>query len=268
LKNTFNNISYFQEVPIEQMKELAGHSVEKMVLSTGVLNHIYDLRRQDEYTFHHSMNVSIICGVIGKWMNIKGDRLKDLVLAGLLHDIGKLLIAPEIINKPGRLTEEEYLAVKQHPALGYQLVQKTQGVSRDVTFGILQHHEKMDGTGYPMGVEAKRIIEFAKIIAVADIYDALTSDRVYRGGVAPFVAIEIMANEMFGKLDPQTCFTFLDNIKDSLVGNIITLSDGRDAEVIYIGPNLAARPVVFAVDGEIIDLDKRKDLRIVGVKKK
>ncbi|MDR1702125.1 MAG: HD-GYP domain-containing protein [Sporomusaceae bacterium] len=268
IKNTFQNISYFQEIPLGQMQELAGYSIEKMASATSALNYIYGLRKQDEYTFHHSIDVSIICGIIGKWLDIKGPRLQELVLAGLLHDIGKMMIPQEIINKPARLTEEEYNIVKQHSTLGYQLVQKTPGVSKDIAFGILQHHEKMDGSGYPMGVEGKRINQFAKIIAVADTYDALTSERVYRGSLAPFVAIEIMVNEMFGKLDPATCFTFLDKIKDTLIGNVITLSDGRDAEVIHIGPNLAMRPVVIAVDGEIIDLDKRKDLRIIEAKKK
>jgi len=268
LKDTFNNISYFKEVPIDKMKELAGTSIEKMISTTGVINHIYTLHRQDEYTFQHSMNVAIICGILGKWLKIKGDRLKDLVLAGLLHDVGKASIPDEVLNKPGKLTEEEFNIIKQHPTYGYQMVQKTQSVSRDVLLGILQHHEKMDGTGYPLGADSSRINEFAKIISVADIYDALTAERVYKKGVAPFLVVEMMLNEMFGKLDPSTCFTFLNNIKDTLIGSIVFLSDGREAEVIHVGQHLSTRPVVYASDGEIINLEEMKHIHVVGARRK
>lgn len=268
VKSTFCSIRYFKELPLDQMKELAGQAIEKMISRVGVINHIYMMRRQDDYTFHHSINVAIICGILGKWMGITGIKLKELVLAGLLHDVGKMRIPLEILNKPGQLTLDEFEIMKQHTTHGYQMLQQSQTISREVSFGILQHHEKMDGSGYPLGVDGSRINEFAKIMAVADVYDAMTSDRVYRGGVVPFVVVEMMVKEMFGKLDPMACSTFLNNVKDYLVGNVVILSDGREAEVIHMGHYLASRPVVFADNGEIIDLEVRKDISIVEAKGK
>ncbi|BBB93303.1 MAG TPA: HD-GYP domain-containing protein [Methylomusa anaerophila] len=263
IKDSFSKMRFFKEVPLAAMQELADQSIDPLISSIGVLNHLHMVRRQDDYTFHHSVNVSIICGVLGKWLGYSGQELKDLILAGLLHDVGKTQIPVEILNKPGKLSPEEMETMKLHTTRGYQMVREISNIPPGVGYGILQHHEKADGTGYPFRVKDIQIHAYAKVIAIADIYDAMTSDRVYHRKATPFAVAEMLFDEMYGKLDPAICTVFLNNVRDYFIGNIVELSDGREAEVIYLGQYLASRPVVYAQDGESIDLEKRKDVSII-----
>lgn len=265
LKESFSKIRFFKEVPLNSMRELASNSIEPLVNTTGVINHINMVRRQDDYTFHHSVNVAVICGVLGKWLGYTGEKLKDLILAGLLHDVGKTQIPLEILNKPGKLTEEEMEIMRLHTTRGYKLVKDTPDIPGGIVHGILQHHERFDGSGYPLGVPGDKIHRFAKIIAIADIYDAMTSDRVYHRKVSPFAVVEMIVEEMFNKLDPEIGSVFLNNVRDYFVGNIVELNDGRQAEVIYLGQFMAARPIVVTEDREYIDLEHNKNLSIVKV---
>ncbi|WP_425060729.1 hypothetical protein SCACP_14720 [Sporomusa carbonis] len=265
IKSAFSQIRFFKEVPLTNMRELANNSIEPLVNSNGVINHMHMVRRQDDYTFHHSVNVAVICGVLGKWLGYTGKNLKDLIFAGLLHDVGKTQIPVEILNKPGKLSHEEMDIMRLHTIRGYHLVRSTPGIPVGVIYGVLQHHERFDGSGYPFSVRGDKIHEYAKIIAIADIYDAMTSDRVYHRKVSPFAVVEMLVEEMFNKLDPAICTFFLNNVRDYFVGNIVELNDGRQAEVIYLGQFMASRPVVLTQDGEYIDLERNKSLSIAKV---
>ncbi|WP_371368767.1 hypothetical protein SRRS_22120 [Sporomusa rhizae] len=265
LKDSFSNTRFFKEVPLVTLRELANNSIEPLINSNGVINHIHMVRRQDDYTFHHSVNVAVICGVLGKWLGYSGTELKELILAGLLHDVGKTQIPLEILNKPGKLKPEEMEIMRLHTTRGYQLVRDASNIPSGVLYGILQHHERADGTGYPLGVTSDQIHKYAKIIAIADIYDAMTSDRVYHRKATPFAVVEMIVEEMFNKLDPEIGSVFLNNVRDYFVGNIVELSDGRQAEVIYLGQFMASRPIVVTEDREYIDLERNKDLSIVSL---
>ncbi|MBP2654129.1 MAG: rpfG 14 [Firmicutes bacterium] len=264
LKEAFDKTRYFKEVPLAKMQEIADRSIESMVKATGVISHLGMIRNTDDYTFRHSVNVGIIAGVLGKWLGYTGDKLRELVLCGLLHDIGKTQIPLEILNKPGSLTAEEMDIMEGHAILGFELVKKTD-LSQDVLIGILQHHERLDGRGYPFQLVGSEVAHYARIVAVADIYDAMTNDRIYHRAKTPFKAIEEVFSGMFGKLDPDIALTFLDHLKDSLVGYIVRLSDGSDARVIYLDNTRLARPVVKLSDGKYIDLEVRRDLVIAEV---
>jgi putative nucleotidyltransferase with HDIG domain len=265
LRDAFTKIRFFNEVSLAAMRELINDSIEPLINSNGVINHMQMVRRQDDYTFHHSVNVAVICGMLGKWLGYSGDDLKDLMLAGLLHDVGKTQIPIEILNKPGKLTPEEMEIMRLHTIRGYHLVRGMSNVSRGVIYGVLQHHERFDGSGYPFAVPGDKIHKHAKIIAIADIYDAMTSDRVYHRKASPFAVVEMIVEEMFDKLDPAIGAVFLNNVRDYFVGNIVELSDGRQAEVIYLGQFMASRPIVMTQDQEYIDLECNKSLSIVKV---
>ncbi len=265
LKESFAKIRFFKEVPLAAIRELTNNSIDPLVNSTGVINHIHMIRRQDDYTFHHSVNVAVICGVLGKWLGLAEQDLQDLMLAGLLHDVGKTQIPLEILNKPGKLTPEEMEIMRLHTIRGYRLVCDIPNLPMGVAYGVFQHHERFDGSGYPLGVASDKIHDYAKIIAIADIYDAMTSDRVYHRKITPFAVVDMILEEMFHKLDPEIGIVFLNNIRDFFVGNIVELSDGRQAEVIYLGHFLASRPVVVTSDIEYIDLERNKSLSIVKV---
>ena len=265
VKNSFSKIRFFKDVPLADMQELASNSIEPLINSTGVINHLNMVRRQDDYTFHHSVNVAIISGLLGKWLGCSDSEMKDLVLAGLLHDIGKTQIPLEILNKPGKLATDEMKIMQQHTTRGYKLLQEKMELPDGVVHGILQHHERADGSGYPLAVQGCQIHKYAKIIAVADIYDAMTSDRVYHRKSTPFTVVEMIVEEMFNKLDPEIVTVFLNNVRDYFIGNIVELSDGRQAEVIYLGQFMAARPIVLTEDKEYIDLERDKTISIVKV---
>lgn len=238
-----------------------------MVESIGVINHLHMVSRQGDYTLHHSVNVALICGVLGRWLGYNERELTDLVLSGLLHDIGKTQISLEILNKPGKLSEEEMNIMQTHPSVGYKMLRENTNLSANICYGVLQHHERLDGSGYPFKIQGNQIHKYAKIIAIADIYDAMTSNSAYRTKATPFSVVEVMTEEMFNKLDATICTVFLNNVRDYFVGNIVKLSDGRNVEVVYLGQSAGTRPTVRTQDNQFIDLERRKDIQIVDLVK-
>lgn len=263
IERSFSTMRYFKEVPLMQMKELVDTSINLMIDAAGVFSYLQIIRKQDDYTFRHSINVAIISGILGKWVGLTGETLKDLILAGLLHDIGKSQIPVEILNKPTKLTREEMKIMRGHTIEGYKMLVGESGTNEGLLSGVLQHHEKIDGTGYPFGISGEQIHIFARIIAVADIYDAMTSDRVYRKKQTPFAVIDEIKQETFGKLDPAICLSFLRNIADNFIGAKVLLSNGEEAEIIYQGNH--AYPTVCTRDGRFIDLERNKSIVIVGM---
>lgn len=263
LQTAFDTVRYFKEVPITEMQELADDTEKNFINMIGTINFLHKVRSQDDYTFQHSVNVGIISGLLGKWTGYRGAELKKIIMAGLLHDIGKTQIPLEILNKPGKLSVTEMDIMKQHTTYGYQLLENEADIPQTVKLGVLQHHERLDGSGYPRQITEKMIHQAAKIIAIADIYDAMTSDRVYQQKTAPFSVVETIVAEMYHKLDPGVSIAFLNNVRDYFIGNVIQLSDGRFAEVIFLGRTLASRPLIRTDDGEFIDLEERNDLYIV-----
>lgn len=221
------------------------------------------MREYDDVTFAHSISVSLLCRLIGEWMQFPERELQVLSTCGLLHDIGKLQIPSEIISKPGKLTDEEFRKVKEHPTLGYRLL-KDRDFDERVKMATLLHHERCDGNGYPMHVRTDKINEFSKIVMVADVYDAMTADRSYRAGMCPFKVLGIMEEEGLQKYDPSILMMFLGKTAQAYINSTVCLSDQSVGEVISINRNCVSRPLVKVGDS-FIDLDKRKDIQIIRV---
>ena len=210
--------------------------------------------------------MGVISGVIGKWVGLTDDVLQELVLTGLMHDVGKTQIPDSILNKPGKLSDAEMEIMKIHAAHGYRLLKKTCQVPEAVMLGVLHHHERIDGSRYPQKLTGDQLSLNAKIMAVADVHDAMTSNRVYHRGVSPFSVIAEFSSAMFDKLAPEICSVFLNNFKDSLVGSIVRLSDFSAGKVIFIDRQRLDRPIIQTLDGQnYINLMERPDLHIVGV---
>jgi len=171
----------------------------------------------------------------------------------------------EILNKPGPLSAEEMAVMKEHPTRGYKLLEDTDRIPQSVKFGVLQHHERLDGSGYPESLTGGDIVDYARIIAVADMYDAMTSQRVYRSALTPFSVVAEVFGEMFARLDPAVALPFVSHVRDSLVGYLVRLSDGTEARVVYLDKERPAQPVVKLAGGDYVDLEKRRDLKIVEV---
>lgn len=265
VKNAFQNIRRCRKIPLDQLMNLSEQVTDSLVKTRGVINYLHVLQLVDDYTFQHSVNVAILSGLFGRWLGINDAELKQLVFAGLLHDIGKTQIPLSILNKPGKLTKHEMEIMKGHTVQGYEILKKAGVSDTKVLNGVWSHHERLDGSGYPRSLAGDDIDETAKIIAIADIYDAMTSDRVYRRSVTPFIVVETLYSEMFEKLDPTICSVILNYLQDFFVGNIVKLNDGRQAEVVYVDKTREARPVVKTSGGEYIDLNKNRQITIVEV---
>lgn len=265
LQNVFQKTRYSGHVPMQVVEGLVT-GVEELIYTIGVLNQIKKIViNKEDYTFRHSINVAIVAGLMGKWLGLAEYVIQQLVLAGILHDIGKTQVALSILNKPSELSLSEMSEMKKHPMLGYQLLQEYKEVPQLVKLWILQHHERLDGSGYPYARTGDQVSYHAQMIAVADIYDAMTSNRVYRNAATPFGVIDELCAEMFGKLDPHICTTFLDKLNESLIGNSVRLNNGTEGVIIHIDCIRGTKPLIKTSQGDCIDLEKIKQLQIVEV---
>lgn len=215
---------------------------------------INNMRQYDDSTYAHSINVALIANVLATWLGMKEKDVLLVTQCGLLHDIGKLQVPGKIIKKPGKLTSSEYNIVKTHPFAGYEILSK-HNMNPHIINSALMHHERCDGTGYPYGLTSERIDKFAKIISIADVYDAMTSARVYRGALCPFKVIEIFESEGLQKYDTKYILTFIENVLNTYIQNRVRLSDGRTGEVIMINRHSLTRPLIRS-GSSYIDLSK------------
>ncbi len=228
--------------------------------SNNIFDMLHNMRNYDDSTYAHCINVSLICGVFGKWLNMSEKDIETLTLAGLLHDIGKLLIPEQIIKKPSKLTNDEFEIIKSHPSKGYELFRHSSLDSR-IKNAILMHHEKCDGSGYPFGLEASAIDFFAKIVTIADIYDATTSARIYRGPLCPFTVIDLFKQDGFQKYDPRLMMVFLENVVSTYLGQDALLSNGETGTIVFINKSDFSKPIV-KVGETCIDLSKEFNLTV------
>lgn len=219
-----------------------------------VFDMLHNLRHFDDLTYTHGLNVSLICNVLATWLNFSPEDVELATQCGLLHDIGKLKIPEEIIKKPARLTDAEYEIIKKHPVEGYHILKKCQ-VNPHIINSALMHHERCDGGGYPLGLTAGRIDKFAKLVSIADVYDAMTSARIYRGPLCPFKVIEIFEHEGLQKYDTRYIMTFLENIVNTYISQKVRLSDNRIGTIILSNPRTLSRPLVKC-DDTYVDLSK------------
>lgn len=256
----FRHIKRFGEVPIAEMNELVDQKIILLVESIGGIAHFNEMRSYSDNTFSHSLNVAVIAGILGKWCNYRNAELKNIILSALLHDIGKLSVPLSILNKPGRLSDEEFAVIKKHPQEGYQMINEDARISNDIKLGIWQHHERLDGSGYPRGLVGNEIFAVAKIISIADAYDAITSERIYHHKKTPLEALDILAEDMFKKLDPVACMTFMEHMENYFIGNSVILSNGQQAKIIGFNTKekCFTKPLVCLYNGDILNLQKER----------
>lgn len=263
-EKVFSDIKFGKKIIITEITDEMDDFIKEVVKNDNILGRMRQLEEKDNYTFNHSLNVCMLSTMIGKWLGYSTIQLKQLALGGLFHDIGKLRISNDIINKPGKLTEDEYEIIKKHTNYGYEILSNTIGISKNVCLAALQHHEREDGSGYPNELNGDEIHEFAKIVAVCDIYDDMTSDRVYKERKSPLLVAEYLDDESFEKVDPRIARIFLDNISEFYVGNEVKLSNGEVGKIIYVHPQIPTKAIVKVGDKYINFLEEQK-LEIVDV---
>lgn len=212
------------------------------------------LKVSDEYTFKHSVDVATMAMIVAKKMGYLEEEVYDIGVAGLLHDLGKAKVPPEILNKPGKLTEEEFEIMKKHSIHSYNILKENKGIKDSVKLAVLQHHEKINGQGYPMGLEASQICKFAKILTVVDIYDALVTERPYKAAFTQRDAVEMLM-AMTYELDMDALKGFLGSVILYPVNCIVQLSNGETARVVENYTEYILRPKVVGLQsGKIYDL--------------
>lgn len=233
------------------------HEVDTILERTRNPLHLLDmmhcLRGFDDITYMHSMNVALICNVIGTWLGLPPDELRVLTLCGLLHDVGKLKIPHEIIAKPGKLTDEEFDMIRSHPKLGYDILY-SKALDNRVKLAALQHHERYNGSGYPRRLTGPEISNFSSIVAIADVYDAMTSNRSYRKGICPFTVIATFEKEK-DLYEPSLLYLFMKRTIEAYVNTEVLLSNGERGKVVLLNQNLLSRPVVIT-DSKTYDLSR------------
>lgn len=263
LKSTLLDISDGGEIELDQLYDLTEGVMHKLKYKSDVFNYLHYIKDKDQHTYTHSANVSLLANLFGKWINLDEQNLVLLTTAASLHDLGKTKIPDEILNKKTKLTDEEFAVMRTHTTLGYRIMEE-QDIPKIIKLAALTHHEKMDGSGYPMGFKSDQIHDFAKIIEICDIYDAMTANRVYRGKLCPFEVIKSFEHQSYGILDTAYLRIFLQNVAYTYVGRWVRLNDGREGEVVFINPNYLSAPIV-RVEDELIDLSRNKSVKILAV---
>ncbi|HKL80219.1 MAG TPA: HD-GYP domain-containing protein [Mobilitalea sp.] len=253
-------VSEQKEIDTDQLLSDMSKILYQSDSNIALFNMLHCMREHDDTTYIHSLNVSLICNIIGRWLNFTPEDLEVITLCGLLHDIGKLMIPSDIIMKPSKLSKEEFTTIKTHTLRGYNIL-KNKNIDSRIKHAALMHHERCDGSGYPYGFISDQIDSFSKLVAIADVYDAMTCARVYRGPLCPFEVISIFETEGLTKYDPKYIMTFLEGVVQTYINNNVRLSNKQEGEIIMINKFELSRPVVKVGD-QFIDLAKHRDLYI------
>ncbi|WP_010647356.1 HD-GYP domain-containing protein [Oceanobacillus massiliensis] len=255
LKSTFKQIK--QEGPLRNSYILnkneknLGNIVEQILAeiqnNEKSLTLLSDIFISDDYIFQHSLNVAIYSLAIGVKLNYSRKSLVEIGVGAMLHDVGKIFIDPEILNKPEQLTDNEFEIIKSHTQIGYDYLRKQSDLSAVVAHCAYQHHERLDGSGYPRGISEKDMLPYAKLIGIADVFDAVTSNRIYRDAMLPHEGLEILYAGAMNLFDKEMVEAFKKSIAVYPEGLSLELSDGRQGIVIRQNKELCDRPVLRIV---------------------
>ena len=255
-----------EEVTVDAVHQVVDEAIQMLDEAHGdvnVFDMLHNMRENSDLTYAHSINVALICHVIAEWIGMTKGDITLAFTCGILHDIGKLRMPEELINKTDKLTKEEFDKLKTHPIEGYNML-KNLPLDKHIKNAALMHHERSDGSGYPIGLKGDDIDKFARIVAIADVYEAATAPRVYRKGLSPFEVFAMFENEGIQKYDTQMVLTFMRKLADNYRLNRVRLSDGREGEIVFINKQALARPTVRCGE-QFIDLSKEKELTITEI---
>lgn len=217
-----------------------------------------------DYIYHKSIMVSLTSYSLARWSNYPQKDLMQIALAGLLHDIGIAKVDSSIIEKKTKLTPQEREEIKQHTLLGYMILKSVPALNEGAKLCALQHHEREDGSGYPLAVKGDKIHSYAKIVMIADIFHAMTNDRFYNSAISPYLVLEQLFTESFGKVDPTLVQVFINKSTQFTNGTLVKLSDNRVGEIVFSDRAHPTRPWVN-VNGTIVNLATERSLFVKDV---
>ncbi|KIL41308.1 hypothetical protein SD70_07575 [Gordoniibacillus kamchatkensis] len=257
----FQDVRYSKKVPLADIRKHIIPAIHQSSDELNVFGLLSSLQAKDDYTYRHNIGVAVLATLIGKWLNMKEHDLLQLSTAALLHDIGKMMIPPDILDKPDKLTNEEFELMKKHIVFGYELIKGTVGTNHRQALVALQHHERMDGRGYPFGLEQEKIDYFSRIVMIADVFHAMTSQKIYRSATPLYEILRNISQNAFGVFDAKIVSVFLNRIMQSLVGHEVVLTDGSKGKIVYINPFAPVHPLV-QIEELFLDLSKHTEAQI------
>lgn len=263
-RNIVEDIRFGRQLYLNPVEIYSIQICKYLVNDSDILAFLNSVQDKYPYMYSHPVNVAFLSFVIGKWMKLDNSKLEKLVLTGLLHDIGKAKLKDSLLNKADPLSLEEMEKLRAHPVIGYKILKNLDKFDTEVLQGVLFHHERMDGKGYPLGLKKDQIHLFSRIIAVADTFDAITATKAYRKGFSPLRAVEEIQANSLNYLDPSICQIFVKNILEYYNGRSIRLSNELVGNIVYINPIKITMPLVFC-ENEYHDLSVEKDIEVVEI---
>jgi len=291
IKETFENIERFNlrsktgdlnlkkrlmvtgmEKYLDNLKYMSKHIVEEMTSNRNIMINLVDIKNIDTYTYQHSLNTAILSLILGIELKLRKDDLFPLFFGALMHDIGKAFLPKNVVNKRGNFTAEEMDKIKSHTNLGYDYLKEHYGINSASKVVALQHHERFDGNGYPKGMSGEHIHRFSRIVAIADCYDAMTSDTPNSKALPPNEAIEYIMGAAGTHFDFEMARVFTRKVIPYPEGTLVNLSNGHVAVVELVNPNFPLRPIVKTLkkgakleDLPNIDLMKETSITITSI---
>ena len=190
IREVMQDVRLGKNVESEKVKVVVSRMIESIFRNRDALASLTRIKEYDDYTFVHSINVCILCLTLGRHLNFHAEELQQIGIGALLHDAGKMKVPLQILNKPGRVTEEEFFEIKKHPLYSVEVLEKAGGIPEASKQIALQHHERYNGRGYPYNLQGEEISKFGQISAIVDVYDAITSDRVYKKALSPYEGMQ------------------------------------------------------------------------------
>ncbi|HWO97466.1 MAG TPA: HD-GYP domain-containing protein [Bacillus sp. (in: firmicutes)] len=250
-------------IQISQVRELLLPLLTNVNQNENQIFLLHHFSNKEEYMYQHPVAVSLIANLIGRQTGLTKGECIQLSIAGFLIDCGMCKINPSIILKKGALLPDEYEEIKRHPIYSYEMIKNIPTLNHESKLAVLQHHERLDGSGYPFKISQTKIHPFSQILAVADVYHAMTSERVYRKKQSPFKVLEEMMQDSFGKFDIQYIDTLIRSISNFSIGTKVRLTNNKTGEIVFINPQNPIRPLIrMDEDHEFINLLQHLDLYI------
>ncbi|PSL45949.1 HD-GYP domain-containing protein (c-di-GMP phosphodiesterase class II) [Salsuginibacillus halophilus] len=262
-KKHFNSWLQGANVDVNAIRQMMQPLLEGIVEEPRRALFIHHYCAKEDYIYHHAVATGLFSAFLGRRLKQSPDVWMQLGVAGALCDSGMSQIDANIFNKQGPLTETEFQNVQKHPSHSYNMLRNTQAFDAQFLLGIVQHHEREDGSGYPMGVKSDKIHLYSRIFAVADVFHALTSERPYREKQSPYRALHMIANEQFGKFHPSVVHALVDSLITFSIGSTVRLTNGEEAEVLFVDSSHPAKPTVKMKQTEkVLDLKFENNLFI------
>ena len=236
-----------EPIDITPLAAVAEEMVDTMFTHGDAMLCLARIRAKDAYLMEHSMNVAILLANFGRYLGLERNVLKELTLGGLLHDVGKIMTPDEVLNKPGKLTDEEFGVMRQHVVHSYDILSNTAGITPTMLEVAANHHERLDGTGYPQRLKGEQLSLYTRMSGIVDVYDAVTADRVYKQGMQPTQAFRVLLKGINQHFDAELVTKFIKCMGVYPVGTLVQLSNQRLAVVMQRNEQQPLKPMVKVI---------------------